>query len=70
MENRKFKRAATARRFFAIFFTLAFHVTLIGGLAYSSQNDTSFDQYLPDTVKEWLGKDLNAKDEKAVAARP
>lgn len=70
MENKKFKRAATARRFVAVFFTLAFHIALIGGISYGSQNETSFDQYLPDTVKEWLGKDVPAKDEKTVAARP
>lgn len=67
MENKKFKRAATFRRFTAIFFTLAFHITLIGGLAYGSQHETSFDQYLPDTVKEWLGKETPEKEGSEIA---
>ena len=58
MENPKFKRAATARRFIAILATIAFHLALIGGLTYGTENEIAFDKYIPDTLKEWMGKDL------------
>ncbi len=55
---RKSRKAASAHRATAIFFTILFHVVLIGGIAYSTGAD--MEKYTPEIVKEWLGMEKEA----------
>lgn len=60
MQNYRFKRAAQGRKAAAVFFTIAFHVGLIGFLV--SGGDLDLDQYLPENVKAWLGMEESVAD--------
>ena len=53
MNNRKFERAARFNRYKAILVTVAFHVAIIGVFGLSGEDN--YKDYLPETVKEWLG---------------
>ncbi|MCG8327939.1 MAG: hypothetical protein MI974_09660 [Chitinophagales bacterium] len=70
MTNRRFKRAAQLNRTKAVFFTVAFHVMLLGGIAYST--DADYESYMPDVVKEWLNIDIEENEvaQKDEAIRP
>ena len=56
MTNRRFKRAAQLNRTKAVFFTVAFHIAFLGGIAYSTNAD--YESYMPDVVKKWLNIDV------------
>lgn len=51
--NHKFEQAARARRAKAVFFTILFHILLIGAIAYGTGGD--MEKYAPDFVKTLLG---------------
>jgi len=51
--NHKFERAASARRAKAVFFTILFHILLIGAVAYGTGAD--LEKYTPEFVKTLLG---------------
>ena len=61
MNNRKFERAARFNRYKAIFFTLLFHVALIG--SFGLYGEDAYKEYLPDTVKEWIGMEEETSQE-------
>lgn len=65
MINYQFERNARRNRQKAIFFTIAFHACLIGGVLMTSDGD--WKQYVPDVVQEWLGMD---SEEEVVAKLP
>ncbi|GJM33207.1 MAG: hypothetical protein DHS20C18_22080 [Saprospiraceae bacterium] len=56
----KFERAARFNQAKAVFFTLAFHVFLIGGIFYAGEG--KLKEYMPEKVKTFLGM----QDEKQV----
>jgi hypothetical protein len=53
MTNHRFKKAARKNRTKALFFTILFHVALLGGIAYSTGSDVK--AYLPDGLLEMMG---------------
>lgn len=58
-----FERNARRIRNKALFFTIAFHVALIGGIVMSGTQD--WQDYVPAVVQEWLGME----DQEAVAVQ-
>ena len=52
MEHRKFAKAARINRAKAIFWTVAFHVVLLGGLVAYTGGELA--NYFPEFVKEWF----------------
>lgn len=67
--NHKFERAASARRATAVFFTILFHLLLIGGIAYSTGVD--MNKYTPEFVKTLLGmEDDGAATAKVEVPKP
>ena len=65
MINHQFERNARRSRNKARFFTLAFHLCLLGGFFMTSEAD--WESYVPDVVQEWVGMDT---EEEAVANLP
>lgn len=65
MINYQFERNARRNRQKAMFFTIAFHLCLVGGLLYA--DDIPWQEYVPDTVQEWLHID---QTEEAVVVLP
>lgn len=53
MYHRQFERAARLNRSKAIFFTIVFHVILLGVLASGSKGD--WQKYLPSALQDILG---------------
>ena len=71
MQHYKFERTARNHRRKAFFLTLAFHLALLCGLAYSG--DIDLEKYFPEEVKEWLGMeepDPNSDTDREEVIRP
>jgi hypothetical protein len=68
MNNRKFERAARLNRFKAIFLTAAFHVGIIA--AIGTYSNGSLTDYIPDTVKDWVGMDETEEQAEASLPQP
>ena len=64
--NYQFERNARRNRNKALFFTIAFHACLLGGLLFA--NDVEWTDYVPDVVLETLGVDQHTDE--AVANLP
>ncbi|HMQ49865.1 MAG TPA: hypothetical protein PKA00_20595 [Saprospiraceae bacterium] len=65
MYHRQFERAARLNRSKAIFFTLVFHVILLGALASGSKGD--WQKYLPSAVQDLFGME---QSEEVVGIKP
>ena len=65
MSASKFRRAAQFNRAKAVFFTVIFHVLLIGALFYGGE--AKIKQYVPDEVLSILGIDQDQPVEEAQA---
>ncbi|PHN07993.1 hypothetical protein [Flavilitoribacter nigricans] len=65
MINYQFEKNARRNRIKALFFTIAFHAILLGGIFMTG--DAGIEEYIPDVVQEWIGMD--SQDE-AVAKLP
>jgi hypothetical protein len=63
--NYQFERNARRNRTKALFFTVAFHALLLGGILYSG--NVEWRDYVPDVVLETIGMD---QPEEAVANLP
>ena len=57
MTNPRSRNTGKTNRTIAFFITMAFHISLIGGLYYSADSENSFQDLLPDFVKEWFNGD-------------
>ena len=66
--HRRSTRKAKAIRTKAFFITLLFHIALIGYFTYGTEQ--SLAEWVPDTVKEWVGWTDGALAEEADAPRP
>lgn len=66
--QRRSIRKARAIRTKAFFITLLFHLALIGYLTYGS--GLSLQNYMPETVKEWVGWTEGPVAEEPDAPRP
>lgn len=64
MINYQFEKYARRNRTKALFFTVAFHGLLLGGIFMSG--DADIEEYIPEIVQEWIGMD----SEEAVANLP
>lgn len=68
--NYQFEKYARRNRSKAVFFTVAFHALLLGGILYSG--DVEWKEYVPDVVLETLGMDAadeavaNVEDKKVI----
>lgn len=65
MLNYQFEKNARRNRSKALFFTIAFHAILLGGIFMTG--DADLEDYIPDVVQEWIGMD---SEEEAVANLP
>lgn len=65
MLNYQFEKNARRNRSKALFFTIAFHAILLGGIFMTG--DAELEDYIPDVVQEWIGMD---SEEEAVANLP
>lgn len=72
MINYQFEKNARRNRSKALFFTIAFHALLLGGIYMSG--DADIEEYIPDVVQEWIGMDeetvANLPEEKEAVIRP
>jgi len=68
MTNYRFKKAAKKNRAKAVFFTILFHLVLLGGIAYSTGADV--EVYIPDVLQEMLGMDTDGETVAQEAVRP
>lgn len=66
--QRKAVRAARWSRTKAFFFTLLFHLGLL--FAIASSGDKDWKEYVPDTVKSWLGMEAPAQEDVKDFPRP
>lgn len=60
-DDHRYGRYVKANRWKAIFFTLLFHASIIGAIAFHSQHDLK--QYLPEKVKDVLGMEVAEQDD-------
>lgn len=65
MLNYQFEKNARRNRSKALFFTIAFHAILLGGIFMTG--DADLEDYIPDVVQEWIGMD---SEDEAVANLP
>ena len=59
MYQEKQRRASIWRHFLALTFTIAFHGILLGFII-TDGDWSGMQQYLPDTVQEWLDPDTSS----------
>lgn len=54
MSNSRSRNSGKMNRVIAFCFTMIFHLSLIGGLYYTSNSESSIKDWLPETIQTWF----------------
>ncbi|MFK7810520.1 MAG: hypothetical protein AB8F74_22125 [Saprospiraceae bacterium] len=54
MSNFQFRKSGNTNRLIAFCFTFLFHASIMGALYYSSGEDHSLKDFVPDVIMEWF----------------